>query len=57
MSAKVLSLRLYRAMPPAPTGPIGGIADRRFRYVPAVATDISKTFRRVRAQIAKGERL
>lgn len=54
MNAKVLPLRLARAMHPAPAGPVRGITDPRFRYVPAVATDITKTFRRVRARMAKG---
>ena len=39
---------------PVPTGPIGGLADPRFRYVPGVATDIRKTLRRIAAQLAKG---
>jgi hypothetical protein len=39
---------------PIPTGPIGGIADPRFRYVPSLDTDIRKTLRRAAAQIAKG---
>lgn len=29
--------------------PVGGLMDRRFNYVPAVATDIRKTFRRLKA--------
>lgn len=40
-----------------PTGPIGGLADPRFSYTKSVATDIRKTFRRVRAEQKKGERL
>jgi hypothetical protein len=39
---------------PIPTGPVGGLSDPRFRYVPGVATDIRKTLRRAAAQIAKG---
>lgn len=30
-----------------------GILDPKFRYVPAAATDIRKTFARVRRQLAK----
>lgn len=41
---------------PIPTGPVSGLADPRFRYVPSVATDIRKTLRRAAAQIAKGAR-
>lgn len=40
-----------------PTGPIGGLADPRFSYTESVATDIRKTFRRVRAEQKKGARL
>lgn len=42
--------RPRRPKQPQQTGPIGGLADSRFRYTPAVATDISKTFKRVRAE-------
>lgn len=38
------------------TGPIGGLADERFRYSPSYATDIRKTFRRVLAEQRRGER-
>ena len=40
-----------------PTGPIGGLTDPRFKYAESVATDIRKTFRRVRAEQKKGARL
>ena len=40
-----------------PTGPVGGLADPRFSYTESVATDIRKTFRRVRADQKKAERL
>jgi hypothetical protein len=40
-----------------PTGPIGGLNDPRFKYAESVATDIRKTFRRVRAEQKKGARL
>jgi hypothetical protein len=45
-----------RRMPkaPIPTGPLAGLSDPRFRYVPSVATDIRKTFRRIAAQRANG---
>ena len=51
-----LSRRL-RAQANAKTGPVGGLLDLRSQYVPAVATNISKTFERVRSEIAKGMRL
>lgn len=33
------------------------ILDPRFRYVPSYATDIAKTFRRVRKEIEEGRRM
>jgi hypothetical protein len=41
---------------PAPK-PIGGLMDPRFVYVPAAATDIRKTFDRIRAEqpLVKGK--
>lgn len=53
-------LKPARPRRPAPipsTGPIGGLSDPRFRYVPHLQTDIRKTFKRVRAQMARGESL
>lgn len=41
--------RLRSVAGPAPA-PIGGLMDPRFVYVPAAATDIRKTFARIRAQ-------
>lgn len=36
--------------PPLPgTRPVGGLLDPRFRYTPAAATDIRKTFKRLQA--------
>ena len=36
--------------PPVPgTRPVGGLMDPRFRYTPAAATDIRKTFKRLQA--------
>lgn len=57
-----MSLPIERRAParPAPTGspaPIGGLTDPRFRYVRSEKTDISETFRRVRAEMAKGRLL
>ncbi|WP_183027673.1 hypothetical protein [Variovorax sp. UMC13] len=49
--------RLLRAPQQLPTGPVGGLTDPRFRYVRRLETDIAKTFRRVRAEMARGERL
>ena len=40
---------MARKNPTPPASPIGGLMDRRFVYVPAAATDIRKTFERVRA--------
>lgn len=33
------------------------ILDPRFRYVPSYATDVAKTFRRVRKEITEGRRM
>ncbi|MDM0003919.1 hypothetical protein QTI51_03950 [Variovorax sp. J22G73] len=49
--------RRRRPRAEVPTGPIGGLTDPRFKYSSSVATDISKTFRRVRAEQRKGARL
>lgn len=38
---------------PAPKAPIGGLMDPRFVYVPAAATNVAKTFERVRAEMAQ----
>lgn len=46
----IVSPRPRRPKQPQQTGPIGGLIDSRFRYTPAVATDISKTFKRIRAE-------
>ena len=43
-----------RAVPSAT--PVGGCYDPRFVYVPAVATDIRETFRRVIAERAANKR-
>jgi hypothetical protein len=40
-----------------PTGPVGGLNDPRFKYAESVATDIRKTFRRVRRELKAGARL
>ncbi|MGO4608401.1 hypothetical protein AB4142_18890 [Variovorax sp. 2RAF20] len=40
-----------------PTGPVGGLDDPRFKYSESVATDIRKTFRRVRRELKAGARL
>lgn len=37
--------------------PIGGLLDKRFVYVPAAATDIRKTFERIRNERLKGKTL
>lgn len=49
--------RPRRPRMPEPTGPIGGLNDPRFKYSGSYATDIRKTFRRIRAEQKKGERL
>lgn len=46
----ITSPRPRRPKQPHYTGPVGGLYDSRFRYTPAVATDISKTFKRIRAE-------
>ena len=46
----ITSPRPRRPKQPQQTGPIGGLADSRFHYTPSVATDIRKTFKRVRAE-------
>jgi len=48
--------RLRSVAAPTPS-PIGGLMDSRFVYVPAAATDIRKTFERIRAQgpLVKGK--
>lgn len=46
-----------RAAPVPSAGPIGGLLDPRFVYVPPLDTDIRKTFKRVRAEMNRGERL
>lgn len=33
--------------------PIGGLLDKRFKYTPAAATDIRKTFERIRNERLK----
>lgn len=45
---KTTTSRRLRAVAPQPK-PIGGLLDPRFVYVPAAATDIRKTFERIRA--------
>lgn len=47
---KTSTTRRLRSVPPAP---IGGLYDPRFKYTPAAATDIRKTFERIRAQQLK----
>lgn len=42
-------------LPAAGASPVGGLTDRRFRYVDSDHTDIRKTFRRVRAQLRRAE--
>ena len=44
-------------MPAKPTLPRLGIADKAFRYRPAVATDIRKTFARLKREAAEAQRL
>ena len=52
----ILDKKPRRRMPrPAvPTGPVSGLMDPRFAYVSHLSTDIRKTFKRVRAQLAQG---
>lgn len=56
MKAATTPRRLRSVATPAPS-PIGGLMDPRFIYVPAAATDIRKTFARIRAQgpLVKGK--
>ncbi|WP_185868048.1 hypothetical protein [Variovorax sp. DXTD-1] len=49
MSRASTPRRLRSVAAPTPA-PIGGLMDPRFVYVPAAATDIRKTFERIRAQ-------
>lgn len=49
MTKAITPRRLRSVAAPTPV-PIGGLMDPRFVYVPAAATDIRKTFARVRAQ-------
>jgi len=44
-------------MPAKPTLPRLGIADKAFRYRPAVATDIRKTFARLKREADQAQRL
>ena len=53
----IKAARVRRPVPSQPIGPVGGLLDPRFVYVPGVATNIARTFRRVRAERAKGLRL
>ncbi|MGO4609420.1 hypothetical protein AB4142_24055 [Variovorax sp. 2RAF20] len=46
----IVSPRPRRPKQPQQTGPVGGLADSRFKYTPAVATDIRNTFKRIRAE-------
>lgn len=46
----IVSPRPRRPKQPQQTGPIGGLVDSRFHYTPSVATDIRKTFKRIRAE-------
>ncbi|WP_445289100.1 hypothetical protein [Variovorax atrisoli] len=50
----ITSPRPRRPKQPQRTGPVGGLADGRFHYTPAVATDIRKTFKRIRAEMQRG---
>jgi len=50
----ITSPRPRRPKQPQRTGPVGGLADDRFQYTPAVATDIRKTFKRIREQQKRG---
>jgi len=49
--------RRRRTRASVPTGPIGGLADPRFVYSSSVDTNIRRTFKRVRAEQKKGQRL
>jgi hypothetical protein len=46
----ITSPRPRRPKQPQRTGPIGGLSEERFHYTRAVATDIRKTFKRIRAE-------
>jgi hypothetical protein len=46
----IVSPRPRRPKQPQQTGPIGGLTDSRFQYTPSLATDIRKTFKRIRAE-------
>lgn len=50
----ISSHRLRRSKQPQRTGPIGGLIDGRFHYTPSFATDIRKTFKRIRAEMQRG---
>jgi len=50
----ITSPRPRRPKQPQRTGPVGGLTDDRFNYTPAVATDIRKTFKRIRAEMQRG---
>lgn len=54
MIVVVQPTRRRRPRAAVPSGPIGGLTDPRFIYSSSVATDIRKTFRRVRAEQKKG---
>ncbi len=51
------SKRPRRRAPTVPTGPVGGLMDPRFVHTPPLETNIRATFKRVRAEMAKGQRL
>ncbi len=46
----IVSPRPRRPKQPQQTGPVGGLSDSRFQYTPSLATDIRKTFKRIRAE-------
>jgi hypothetical protein len=46
----IVSPPTRRRKQPQRTGPIGGLIDSRFQYTPSLATDIRKTFKRIRAE-------
>lgn len=56
MSILVPDQRRRRPIQTPRSGPVGGLDDHRFVYTPSVATDIRKTFRRIRAEQLRGER-
>lgn len=49
--------RPRRRAAPLPAGPVSGLLDPRFVYAPSLDTNIAKTFKRVRAELNRGERL